>query len=172
MISKKMEKALNEQLNKEFFSAYLYLGMSAWSENKGLKGFANWFYVQYQEETFHAMKFYTYLLDRGADVDLLEIEKPNTDFSSPLVAFEKTLEHEQFITKSIDELMDLAITEKDHATNSFLQWFVNEQVEEEATVSEIIDSLKLVGDQGNGIFMVDKELGARTFTQPDAGQSN
>lgn len=170
MISKKMEQALNKQLNKEFFSAYLYLGMSAWSENRGLKGFANWFYVQYQEENFHAMKFYTYLLDQGAAVDLLTIEKPETDFSSPLEAFKKTLEHEQFVTKSINELVDLAISEKDHATNAFLQWFISEQVEEEASVNEIIDNLKLVDGQGNGIFLIDKELGARTFAQPDVGQ--
>jgi len=170
MISKKMEQALNKQLNNEFFSAYLYLAMSAWSENRGLKGFANWFYVQYQEENFHAMKFYTYLLDQGAEVDLLKIEKPETNFSSPLEAFEKTLEHEQFITKSIYELVDLAVSEKDHATNAFLQWFISEQVEEEASVNEIIDNLKLIDNQGNGIFMIDKELGTRTFTQPDAGQ--
>ncbi|HCW93130.1 MAG TPA: ferritin [Flexistipes sinusarabici] len=170
MISKKMEQALNKQLNNEFFSAYLYLAMSAWSENRGLKGFANWFYVQYQEENFHAMKFYTYLLDQGAEVDLLKIDKPETKFSSPLEAFEKTLEHEQFITKSIYELVDLALSEKDHATNAFLQWFITEQVEEEASVNEIIDNLKLVDGQGNGIFMIDKELGTRTFAQADAGQ--
>ncbi|MEC9491236.1 ferritin [Flexistipes sp.] len=170
MISKKMEQALNKQLNNEFFSAYLYLAMSAWSENRGLKGFANWFYVQYQEENFHAMKFYTYLLDQGAEVDLLKIDKPETKFSSSLEVFEKTLEHEQFITKSIYELVDLALSEKDHATNAFLQWFITEQVEEEASVNEIIDNLKLVDGQGNGIFMIDKELGTRTFTQADAGQ--
>jgi ferritin len=142
--------------------------MSAWSELKGLKGFANWFYVQHQEETIHAMKFYNYILDQGADVNLLSIDKPEANFKSTLEIFKKTLEHEQFITESIYGLVDLALEEKDHATNAFLQWFVNEQVEEESSVSEIIDKLKLVDDKGNGIFMIDKELSGRTFT-PNTG---
>ncbi len=170
MISAKMAEALNGQLNKELYSAYLYLGMSAWSESKGLKGFANWFYVQYQEETFHAMKFYNYILDQGCNINLMSIDKPETNFASTLEIFEKTLEHEQFITKSIYNLVDLALEERDHATNAFLQWFVNEQVEEESSVSEIIDKLKLVDDKGNGIFMIDKELSGRTFV-PDTASA-
>lgn len=166
MISKKMAEALNEQLNKELFSAYLYLSMSAYSEHIGLKGFANWFYVQYQEEMTHAMKFYKYILDQGEQVRLKAIEQPEQDFDSPLDMFEKTLEHEKFITKSIYELVDLAIQEKDYATHTFLQWFVTEQVEEEASVNEILDQLKMVQNSGNGLFMVDKELGSRTFQPP------
>ncbi|BAI80305.1 ferritin [Deferribacter desulfuricans SSM1] len=166
MISKKMAEALNEQLNKELFSAYLYLSMSAYSEHIGLKGFANWFYVQYQEEMTHAMKFYKYILDQGEQVKLKAIEQPDQEFESPLDMFEKTLEHEKFITKSINDLVDLAIQEKDYATHTFLQWFVTEQVEEEASVNEILDQLKLVQNSGNGLFMVDKELGSRTFQPP------
>ncbi|MGA1862811.1 ferritin [Deferribacter thermophilus] len=166
MISKKMAEALNEQLNKEFFSAYLYLSMSAYSEHIGLKGFANWFYVQYQEEMTHVMKFYKYILDQGEQVKLKAIEQPEQEFESPLDMFEKTLEHEKFITKSINELVDLAMQEKDYATHTFLQWFVTEQVEEEASVNEILDQLKLVQNSGNGLFMIDKELAKRTFQSP------
>ena len=164
MLSKKMAEALNGQINKEMYSAYLYLAMSAYSEHQGLKGFANWFNVQYQEEMTHAMKIYSYVQDQGAQVKLLTIEEPPVDFGTPLDMFEKTLAHEQFVTKSINELVDLALKEKDHATQIFLQWFVTEQIEEEANDNEIIDQLKLVGKDGHGIFMIDKELGARVFT--------
>ena len=164
MLSKKMADALNGQINKEMYSAYLYLAMSAYSEHQGLKGFANWFNVQYQEEMTHAMKIYSYVQDQGAQVKLLTIEEPPVDFGTPLDMFEKTLAHEQFVTKSINELVDLALKEKDHATQIFLQWFVTEQIEEEANDNEIIDQLKLVGKDGHGIFMIDKELGARVFT--------
>ena len=164
MLSKKMAEALNGQINKEMYSAYLYLAMSAYSEHQGLKGFANWFNVQYQEEMTHAMKIYSYVQDQGAQVKLLTIEEPPVDFGTPLDMFEKTLAHEQFVTKSINELVDLALKEKDHATQIFLQWFVTEQIEEEANDNEIIDRLKLVGKDGHGIFMIDKELGARVFT--------
>ena len=163
MLSEKMVNALNEQVNKEMFSAYLYLSMSAHSETIGLQGFSNWFYVQYQEETFHAMKIYRYLLEQGAQVELESIEKPQTTFDGPMDMFEATLKHEQFITKSINDLVDLAIGEKDHATHIFLQWYVTEQVEEEANDNEIIGKLKLAGDEGNGLFMIDKELGARVY---------
>jgi len=163
MLSKKMTDALNGQINKEMYSAYLYLSMSAWAENKGFKGFANWFRVQYQEETVHAMKIYHYLQEQGAAVVLDAIEKPPSEFKTLLGAFEETLKHEQFITKSIHELVDLAISEKDHATSIFLQWFVTEQVEEEANDNEIIGKLQLIGDKGHGLFMVDRELGARKF---------
>ena len=163
MLSKKMTDALNGQINKELYSAYLYLAMSAWAENKGFKGFANWFQVQYQEETVHAMKIYNYLQEQGAAVVLDAIQKPPSEFKTLLNAFEETLKHEQFITKSIHELIDLAISEKDHATSIFLQWFVTEQVEEEANDNEIIGKLQLIGDKGHGLFMVDRELGARKF---------
>jgi len=164
MLSEKMVNALNEQINKEIYSAYLYMSMSAYSTYIGLKGFANWFMVQYQEEMVHALKIYDYVNDQGAQVKLMAIEKPPTEFGSPIEMFEKTLEHEKFVTKSINELVDLAIKEKDHATQIFLQWFVTEQIEEEANDNEIIAKLKLVGKEGNGLFMIDKELAARVFT--------
>ncbi|MCD6147054.1 MAG: ferritin [Thermoplasmata archaeon] len=167
MLSEKMEEALNEQINKEMYSAYLYMAMSAHSKHMGLDGFANWFMVQYQEEMTHAMKIYDYINEQGGKVKLKAIKEPPSEFESPLDMFEKTLEHEKFITKSINELMDLAIKENDHATQIFLHWFVTEQIEEEANDNEIIAKLKLVGD-GNGLFMLDKELAARTFTPPPA----
>jgi len=168
MLSEKMQEALNTQLNKEMYSAYLYMAMSAYSSYTGLKGFANWFMVQYQEEMTHAMKIYGYINDQGGQVKLAAIEQPATEFESPLDMFEKTLVHEKFITKSINELVDLAIVEKDHATNIFLQWYVTEQIEEEGNDNEIIARLKLVGEDGNGLLMVDKEVAARVFTPPAA----
>ena len=166
MLKNKIEDALNVQINKEMYSAYLYMAMSAHSDTIGLKGFANWFMVQYREEMTHAMKIYQYILDQGGQVKLDAIQKPPTDFKSALDMFEKTLEHEQFVTKSINDLVELAIAEKDHATQIFLQWFVTEQIEEEANDNEIIGKLKMVGSEGNGLFMVDQELGARKFA-PD-----
>jgi len=166
MLSEKMQDALNGQLNKEMYSAYLYLAMSAYSTYIGLKGFANWFMVQYQEEMMHAMKIYDYINNQGGQVKLMAIEQPLTEFKSPMDMFEKTLEHEKFITKSINELVDLAIAEKDHATNIFLQWFVTEQIEEESNDKDIIARLKLIGKDGNGLLMLDKELAARVFTPP------
>ncbi|HWQ80869.1 MAG TPA: ferritin [Ignavibacteria bacterium] len=168
MISKKLQDAINSQINKELYSAYFYLAMSAYCKTKDLDGFANFFYVQYQEETFHAMKFYNYLLDRGGDVVLTKIDTPPADFKSPLDVFEKTLEHEQFVTKSINDLLDLSIKENDHASASFLKWYVDEQVEEEATVSRLVNRMKLVGDNVGGLFIVDSELKARVFTPPVA----
>jgi ferritin len=170
MLSKKMEAALNEQLNKEIYSAYLYMSMSAYSTHIGLKGFANWFMVQYQEEMVHAMKFYDYINDQGSQVKLMAIDAPPTEFTSPLDMFEKTLKHEQFVTKRINDLVDLAINEKDHATNIFLQWFVTEQIEEEANDNDIIAKLKLVGKKGDALLMLDRELAARVFTPPAASQ--
>ncbi len=166
MLSAKMEGALNEQLNREMYSAYLYMSMSSYSTNKGLKGFANWFMVQYHEEMFHAMKFYEYINLRGGRALLKALQQPPFDFASPLDAFEKTLAHEQFITKSINELMELAIAEKDHATQIFLQWYVTEQVEEESNDNEIIAQLKIIRDDPNGLMMLDRELAGRMTTVP------
>jgi ferritin len=169
MISEKMVDALNVQINKEMYSAYLYMAMSAYSSNIGLSGFANWFMVQYQEEMVHAMKIYNYISDQGAAVELMQIEKPPQEFGTmppALDMFYATLEHEQFITRSINELVDLAIEEKDHATHVFLQWYVTEQIEEEGNDNEIINKLKLAGEEGNGLFMIDKELAARVFNPP------
>ena len=163
MLSDKMLKALNGQINKEMYSAYLYMAMSAFSESKGLSGFANWFYVQYQEEMEHAMKLYNYILEHGNDVELEAIEKPPREFGSPLDMFKATLKHEQFITKSINDLMDMAIQLKDHATQIFLQWYVTEQVEEEANDHELIDKLELIRDDGRGLYLLDKELAGRIY---------
>ena len=170
MLSKKMEAALDEQLNKEMYSAYLYMSMSAYCTHIGLKGFANWFMVQYQEEMMHAMKFYNYINDQGGRVMLVAIDAPPTEFESPLDMFEKTLKHEQFVTKRINDLVNLAIKEKDHATNIFLQWFITEQIEEEANDNDVIAKLKLVGKKGDALLMLDKELSARVFTPPAASQ--
>lgn len=170
MLNDKMIEALNTQLNKEWYSAYLYMSMSAYSTYIGLKGFANWFMVQYQEEMTHAMRIYDYINDQGGQVKLGAIEQPATEFESLLDIFEKTLEREKFITRSINELVDLAISEKDHATNIFLQWFVTEQIEEEGNDNEIISKLKLVGEDGNGLFMLDKELATRVFIPPAASE--
>lgn len=162
MISDAMAKALNEQMNFEFYSSNIYLSMSAYSSHKGLDGFANWFYNQYQEEITHAMKLYHYILDQGYAVEVDGWPKPASDFGSPLEIFEITLGHEREVTKRIYALVDLALEERDHGTNSFLQWFVNEQVEEESSVNSILDKIKLVAGNGNGIFMLNNELGKRS----------
>ena len=163
MLNKKMQDALNEQINKEMYSAYLYMAMSAHSTNIGLPGFANWFMVQYKEEMEHAMRIYNYIQEQGNAVKLKLIEEPPNTFKDPMDMFKKTLEHEQFITKSIHDLVALARKENDYATEIFLQWFVTEQIEEEANDNEIIDKLKMVGNKGNGLYMVDRELAQRTF---------
>ncbi|SDK43315.1 ferritin [Maridesulfovibrio ferrireducens] len=168
MSNKVLEKALNEHLNAEMYSAYLYLSMSAYFSDTGLSGFANWMRVQAKEEQFHAMKFYDYINERGGKVLLTAIEAPQQDWASPLEAVQAVLEHEKKVTALINGLVDLAIDERDHATNIFLQWFVTEQVEEEDNVNEILNKLKLAGTQGNGMFMLDKDLAARVFTPPTA----
>jgi len=168
MISKKMADALNLQINKELYSAYLYLAMSSHAQDIGLKGFANWFFIQVQEEMSHAQKIYNYVIEQNQKVILDEIKKPPADFKSPMDMFQKTLEHEQFVTKSINGLVALAREENDYATEIFLQWFVTEQIEEEGNDNEIIDKLRYIGDNGNGLLMLDKELGVRTFVAPAA----
>lgn len=156
-----MEKELNSQINKEFFSAYLYLSMATFADAIGLDGIAHWFKLQAEEENEHGMKIYEYVFEKGGNVVLEAIEQPQTKFSSVNQLFELALEHEQFVTKSINNLVDLAISEKDHSTFNFLQWFVEEQVEEEASVTEILDKLKFVGEQGPGMLMINKELKER-----------
>lgn len=163
MLKERMLKALNDQINAEHYSALLYLSMSAWFEEKGLPGFANWMFVQYQEELTHANKFFKYVCERSGRVELRAIEQMPVEFDSVIDIAEKTLEHEQKVTAMIDNLVDIAIEERDHATQSFLQWFVDEQVEEEANVTEILDNLKLVDGKGHGLFMLDRELRQRTF---------
>lgn len=168
MLSDKMTAALNEQVNNEMFSAYLYLAMSAYFADLGLPGFASWFDVQTKEELTHGMKIYHHVQERGAKVDLMAIAKPQAAWESPLDAFTAAYKHEQFITSCINKLTDQALKEKDHATVNMLAWFVNEQVEEEASVHDIVNKLKLIGAHTEGLFFLDKELGARTFTPPAA----
>ncbi len=166
MISKKLQDAINEQINRELYSEYLYAAMRAWFASQTLNGFANWMEVQVREEHAHAMGFYTYLLDRGGRVELKAIAKPPKDFKDPMTVFQQTLEHEHFITKSINELMDLAIKEKDHAMQSFLKWYVDEQVEEENNDETIIGKLNIIKDRPEGLLMIDAELAARVYTPP------
>ncbi|MBT8764103.1 ferritin [Desulfohalobiaceae bacterium Ax17] len=166
MLSKTMEKALNEQVNAELYSSYLYLSMSAYFQNLNLSGFASWMKAQAQEELFHAMKFYNYVYERGGKVVLQAIAAPPTEWESPLAAFEAALAHEQKVTGLINDLVNLAIEEKDHATNNFLQWFVSEQVEEEDSVGEVVNKIKLIGQASGGLFMLDRDLAQRTFTMP------
>lgn len=161
MISKKMEKALNEQINAEFWSAYLYLSMSAHFAADGKTGFANWFKVQFDEEQEHAMKLLNYVIERGGTVELQPIADVTKSWASPLAAFEDTLEHERKVTAMINNLVAIAREEKDYATESMLQWFVDEQVEEESTAQGYIDALKLIGDNGYGIYSLDKEMQER-----------
>ncbi len=164
MIDKEIEEAINRQINEEMYSSYLYLSMSAYFESLGLRGFANWMYVQYQEEKDHAMKFYRYLIERGGRVKLYAIKEPPHEWDSPLHAFEETLKHERHITQCINDLVDLAEKKKDRATFNLLQWYVDEQVEEEANDEEIIQKLKMIGDNPQGLLMLDRELAARTYT--------
>jgi ferritin len=162
MISANMQKALNSQINEELFSSYLYLSMSAHFEAKNLNGFANWFKVQSQEEYDHAMKIYDFVLQKGGKVTLKEIGAPKIDWKSIPEVFNDTLKHEQKITGLINKLVEVAMTEKDFATNTFLQWFVTEQVEEEANVEEIIQKIEMIGDNKSGLYMLDNELGSRS----------
>ena len=162
MISNTMEDALFKQLNDEFYSAYLYLAMSAYCNHIDFNGAANWLKQQYEEEQGHATRIYNYLVDQGAHVVLREIKQPDNEFGSILEVFQSSLEHEQRMTEKLNNLSDQALKEKDHATYNLLQWFVNEQVEEEATVGDIISKLKLVKDDGYGLLMIDNELGGRS----------
>ncbi len=163
MIKQRLEKELNCQINKELFSAYLYMSMGAYFQSIDLQGFANWMHIQAQEELTHAQKFYDFINERGGRVALEAIEKPQTEWESPLTAFEDVLSHEIFITKSINDLVSISNEEKDYATHIFLHWFVTEQVEEEATVTEIINKMKLMKDAPGALFMLDRELAQRQF---------
>lgn len=164
MVSKELETAINKQINAEFWSAYLYLSMSAHFAHEGLPGFANWFKVQFQEEQDHAVKFMNYLISKGNKVELTPIEKVDISWDSLLKAFQDTLNHERVVTSLINNLVSIARKENDYATENMLQWFVNEQVEEEETAQAMIDSLKLIGSNGFGIYTMDKELGQRSYT--------
>lgn len=166
MLSKKMEKAINQQINAELYSSYLYLSMATYFESISLGGFSNWMRQQAQEELFHGMKMFDFVCERGGRVTLKSIEQPPAKWSSPLDAFENVLSHEQKVTGLINDLVNLALDERDHATNIFLQWFVSEQVEEEDTAGTLVDKLKLIGKDANGLFMLDTELAQRAFTLP------
>jgi len=166
MIDQKMEDALNEQINWELYSSYLYLSMSAYFESVNLKGFSNWMRVQSMEELTHFKRFYDYLLNRGGRVKMKEIPAPPVEWKSPVNVFEEVLKHETEVSRRINTLIDLASELKDHATVSFLKWFVDEQVEEEASTHDIIESLKLTSDNPSGLFMIDRELNQRTFVPP------
>ena len=159
MIAKKVQDAINAQIQKENYSAYLYLAMAADCEAKNLKGFATWLRVQYQEEVSHALKLYDYLLERGGTVALQPIQAPPADFGTPLQMFEQVLAHEQYVTASINSLYEVALAEKDYATQVFLQWFISEQVEEEASAGEVLEKIRMTGDRA--LVYLDKELGKR-----------
>jgi ferritin len=166
MIPDKITKSFNEQIMHEFYSAYLYLSMAAWLETEGLEGMGRWMRVQAMEEMTHAMKFFDHILERGGEPELLAIEKPPVKWDSPLAAFENALAHEQFISGKINDLMTLSLAESDHASRTMLQWFVDEQVEEEDSASKNVYNVKMVGDRGQGLLMVDREMGARVFKIP------
>jgi len=160
-IKSKMEQALNKQLNRELYSGYLYLSMSAYFESINLPGFAHWMKKQASEEEAHAMKLYKFIVDRGGRVKLSYIETPKLEWKSPLQAFEDAYKHELKVTDMIHSLVGLARSEKDYATETFLQWFVNEQVEEEESANDIVQKLKMIGDSKNTLFMLDSVLSKR-----------
>ena len=166
MINKEIQDALNSQMNFEMYSANIYMSMATWFDVKNLVGFANWMKVQYSEEMFHFTKFYNYIDERGGRVLLSGMDAPATEWDSPLAAFANALEHEQIVTGRINDLVAGATEAKDHATVNFLQWFVGEQVEEEASVDGVIQQLNLIEGAPGGLFMLDRELGQRVFTPP------
>lgn len=168
MIQKEVLDTLNEQINAETYSAYMYLSMSAYFENLGLSGFAHWMKIQYQEESAHMLKFFNYVTERGGKVALKAIDQVPVDFDGVVDVFEKTLTHEIYVTSLINNLIEVSIKAKDHAAQSFLKWFIDEQVEEESNVEKILATLKLINGQGNGIFMMDRELSQRVFVDPNA----
>jgi ferritin len=161
MLSAKMEEALNSQINAELYSAYVYLGMAAQLQAAGLEGMASWMRIQAKEEVSHAMKIYDYVFERGKRVKLQAIQAPPADWKSPLAVFEAAHKHEQHVTSLIHKLADLAIAENDHATRNMLEWFVSEQVEEEASAAAVVQRLQMVGDHGPALLMLDRELGQR-----------
>ncbi len=166
MMPEKVEQAFNDQIKHEFESAYIYLAMAAYFQDEGLDGMARWMHAQTQEEVTHAMRFYRHIAERGGRVKLQALAEPPDGYESPLAAFEAAYQHEQFITGRIDTLMRLSRDENDFASQSLLQWFVDEQVEEEESTSRVVNQLKVVGKDGRGLLMLDRELGQRTFVLP------
>jgi ferritin len=171
MLKDKVQEALNKQANAEFYSSYLYLSMSAYFHSINLNGFANWMRIQAQEELLHAMKVFDFINERGGEVTLMTVKNPPTKWSTPLAAFEEAYKHEQYMTQLINDLDILVTEEGDRATSIFLQWFITEQIEEEATANDVVQKLKLIDGAPNGLFMVDNELGQRTFQMPSSSQS-
>jgi ferritin len=161
MLSEKLSRAINAQINHELYSGYLYLSMAAYFDGESLPGFAHWMRAQAAEEQEHALKFYDYVYERGGTVTLAAIDGPPTEFASPLAVFEQTLAHERKVTGLINDLYALAVEDKDYASQVFLQWFISEQVEEEDNATQIIDTLKRVGEKGQALVMLDRELGRR-----------
>jgi ferritin len=168
MLSKKIEEAINKQINAEIYSAYLYGSMAAYFDANNLAGFSNWMRVQVQEELSHAVKFYEYLNDRGGRAILTPIDGPPTEWKSPQAVFQEVYKHEQNVTRLINELTDLATKEKDHMSKELLLWFIAEQVEEESSADKMVQDLKRVGSNGHGLLMLDREAAARVFTPPSA----
>ncbi len=164
----KMEKAINDQINAELFSSYLYKSMASWFESQDLPGMANWMDIQAKEEMDHAMKFYDYVIERGGRVIFQAIEAPQSSWESPLEAFKATLDHEIYISRRIDDLMDMALEEKDHATRIMLNWFVEEQVEEEDNASNNVSKVDMLKDSKRGMYMLDREFASRVYTPPVA----
>ena len=171
MLSPRIQDALNGQLNAELYASYLYLSMSGYFESQNLKGMAHWMKIQAQEETMHAMKFFDFINERGGRVVLTQIDAPKTEWSSPLAVFEDACKHESKVTGLINDLVELSLGQKDHAANAFLQWFVTEQVEEEAAAQEIRDKLKLASDNPVALFMIDQELSQRRPLAGPAAQA-
>lgn len=168
MLKENLNQALSEQVNAEYYSAYLYLAMSAYCDRAGFKGFANWLFVQAQEETAHGTHLYQHILDRGAAPQFAEIQCPPAQFDGLADLFQKVLTHEQYVTERINKIASLAMAEADHATYIFMQWYVNEQVEEESSADEILQKLKFIGDNVSMLYTLDAELAARVFVDPFA----
>jgi len=166
MFSERMSEAMAGQVNAEYYSAYLYLSMNSYLHSINLSGMANWMKMQTQEELFHGTKMYNFILERGGRVILDKIDQPPSAWDSPLAVFENAYAHERKVTGLINDLVDLAQEERDHATNIFLQWFISEQVEEEANASGIVHKLQLIGNDAGGLFALDQELGSRVFAIP------
>jgi ferritin len=161
MLGKKLQKAFNDQLNQEFSSSYLYLSMAAYAESQNLPGFAHWLKFQTSEEKGHAMKLYKYIVERGGRVELQAIAQPPVEFKSPIALFEEVLKHERKITALINKLYEVALEEKDYASQVLLHWFIQEQVEEEAAAAEILETLKMAGEKGQALIMMDRQLARR-----------
>lgn len=171
MLSERMQEALNDQMKWEFYSAFLYLAMAGYFKSKSLDGFANWMMIQTQEETAHAMMFFNYISDAGGRPDVRAFDQMDNEYSSVTDVFRITVEHEKLVTRRINDLMNLALEEKDHATAGFLDWFVKEQVEEVASPQKILDQLEMVKEQGNALIMMDRELAQRVFHPPAATET-